>query len=80
MQAHFGTDPIQRLGEEMRIAHPGLHGAEGVLDGFPSNPHAFGSKIQALLHGLEHVFVFPAGHFSRLIGCALGLECALLAR
>lgn len=24
MQAHFGTDPVKGLGEEMRIPHPGF--------------------------------------------------------
>jgi len=79
MKAHLSADPVKGLGEEMRIAHPGFQGAERVLDGFPSNPHAFGSKVQALLHGFKHVFMFPAGHFPLLVGGALRLEGTLLA-
>lgn len=79
MQAHFGTDPVKGLGEEMRIAHPGFQGAEGVLDGFPSNPHALGGTVQALLHGLEHFLMFPTSNTAVLAGRTFCLKGTLLA-
>ncbi len=79
MQAHFSADPVKGLSQEMRIAHPGFQGAERVLDGFSSNPHALRSKVKALLHGLKHVFMSPTGHFPLLVGRTFRLEGTLLA-
>src|SRR6266542_5815544 len=36
MEAHFGADARQPLGQEMRRAHPGFERAEGMFDGLPA--------------------------------------------
>lgn len=46
MQAHLGSDALKALGQEVRRAHPGLQGTEGVFDSPPSDTHAIGRLIQ----------------------------------
>ncbi len=48
VQGHFGADPFQRLRLEVGIAHPGLDGAERVLDGFAPLAHLFRVLVEAL--------------------------------
>src|SRR6516164_7346420 len=35
VEAHLRADPLQRAGQEVRRAHPGLDGAKRVLHGLP---------------------------------------------
>ncbi len=66
MQGHFGADPLQRLHLEVGGAHPGLDGAEGMLDRL------------APLDRLEDMFVLPAGNPALLARGALTLDSAAL--
>ena len=51
MQAHFSTDPVKRLGEEMRIAHPGLGCQKDVqrFVGVPAWPRVICPSVSAWL-------------------------------
>jgi hypothetical protein len=60
VEAHFGADPLQGAGQEVGRAHPGLDGAERVLDGLPAHARAIGHPIEPGLHRVEDPFVFPA--------------------
>ena len=62
MQAHLGAHPVERSGEEVGGAHPGLQRAERVLDRLAADPHHLGRLIQATLHRLKHGLMLPAAH------------------
>ncbi len=79
VQCHFGANPLQRLHLEVCIAHPGLDGAERVLDGFAPLAHLFRVLVEASLDGLEKVFVFPAGDPALFARGATMLDGAALA-
>ncbi|MCY1364352.1 hypothetical protein D9M69_511510 [compost metagenome] len=54
MQAHFRAHPLERSGEEMSGAHPGLQRAERVLHRLAADAHHLRCLIQAGLHRVEH--------------------------
>ncbi|MOA19459.1 hypothetical protein D3C78_1398400 [compost metagenome] len=64
MQAHLGTHPVERSGEEMGGAHPGLQCAERVLDRLTADSHHLWRLIQTILHRLEYGLMLPAAHSS----------------
>ena len=79
MQAHFCTDPLEGLGQEMCAAHPVLDRPEGMLNRLAPDTHTVGCVIQSVLHGLERVLMRPASDASLHTGRAFFLDRALLA-
>ncbi len=69
-----GADPLQGAGQEVGRAHPGLDGAERVLDGLPAHEHSIGHPVKPGLHRIEDVFVFPALDPLQLVWGTSGLE------
>jgi hypothetical protein len=59
LQAHLGSHPRQRLGQEVIRSHPALERAEDVLDGLTAQPHGFRCAFEPLLNDIQYVFVFP---------------------
>ena len=85
MQTHFSADPRQSFGKEMGSTHPGLERSKRVLNSLFADAHHLGSLIQAVLHILQHAFMFPppdaplrAGRAGRA-GRALRFQLAALA-
>jgi hypothetical protein len=76
VQAHLGGDLRQGSTEEVRRPHPGFYGPEGVLGGLPPQLHSRGIPIQAGLHLVEYLLVFPAADASVFAGCAFGSQGA----
>jgi hypothetical protein len=76
MKVHFGSDVGQPPGPEVVPPHPVLDGAKDVLDDAAPDPHGIGHRVQALLHGLDHRLVFPAGDTALLARGAPGLDRA----
>src|SRR5262249_53783965 len=60
VQGHLGGDARQRLHQKVRSAHPHLECAEGVFSCLTTHAHRLRVLIETLLHGFEHVFVFPS--------------------
>ena len=71
VEAHLGADPFQRPGQEVGGSHLGLDGAEWVLDGLSSDPHAGGRLVQAALHGVDDGLMLPAPDPPFLTCCTL---------
>ena len=61
VQGHLGSDPGQRLHQEVGCAHPSLDRAEGVLDGLAPLAHLLRMLVEPTLHRLENVFMLPSG-------------------
>src|SRR6516164_1143938 len=76
VEAHLRADPLQRAGQEVRRAHPGLDGAERVLHGLPPDAHDIWCLIQAPLHGVDDSLMLPALDATLLAGRALRLDRA----
>ena len=79
LQTHLGSHSRQRLGEEVRRAHPELQRAEYVLNGLSAQAWCLWCAVQPLLNYLEHVLVLPTRNASIVAGCALGLDRATWA-
>jgi hypothetical protein len=60
----------------MAGAHPGLDGAEGVLDGLAPPAHGLRVLVEAALDGFKNIFVFPAADAALPAGGALALDGA----
>lgn len=65
MQAHFRAHPVERSGEEMGSAHPGLQRAKWMLHCLTADAHYLRSLIYAGLHRIEHRLV---------VNCAFNLD------
>jgi hypothetical protein len=72
--SHFGSDLVERPGQEVGGAHPGLEGSERVLDGLPAHEHSIGHPVKPGLHRVEEVFMFPALDPLQLVWGTSGLE------
>ena len=79
MQRHFGGDTRQRLHQKVGCAHPGLDGAEGMLNRLAQLAHLFRMFVEPALHRLKNVLVLPSGDPSFLAGGAAVLDGAALA-
>ena len=79
VQRHLGGDLWQCLHQEVDCAHPGLDGAERVLDRLTALPHLLRMLIEPALHRLENVLVLPSGDPALLCGGAGILDGAILA-
>ena len=55
-------------------AHPGLEGAEGVLDGLAPLPHRLRVLVEPTLHRLQHMLVLPAAEAPLVAGRAQLLD------
>ncbi len=71
---HLGADMSQRLHEEMSGAHPGLDGAERVLDGLAAPAHGLRVLVEAALHRLEHMLMLPSADAALPAGSAAILD------
>src|SRR3981081_2024444 len=60
VEAHLGSDLVERPGQEVRGAHPGLECSERVFDGLSSHAHGLGHAVEPGLHPVEHVLILPA--------------------
>ena len=79
MQRHLGGDLWQRLHHEVGCAHPGLDGAEWVLDRLASQTHLLRMLVEPALHRLDNVLMLPSGD-QPLLGSGAGiLDGAVLA-
>jgi hypothetical protein len=56
--SRFG--PCRGSGSRSESSHPGLAGAERVLDSLSPHPHGLGHAVEAVLHPVEHVLILPA--------------------
>ena len=56
---HFGGYFWKRFRQEVCRPHPGLHGAEWVLDCLSTLAHRLWVCVKALLHSLEQMLVLP---------------------
>ena len=79
MQAHFSADPRQGSGQKMGSAHPGFERSKGVLNGLLADTHHLWGLIQAVLHILQHAFMFPPPDAPLRAGRALRFQLATLA-
>jgi hypothetical protein len=79
VQRHLCGDLWQRLHQEVGGAHPGLDGAEGMLDRFAPLPHLLWVLIEPALHGFENVLMLPSGDPTLLAGSATLLDDTALA-
>jgi hypothetical protein len=70
MQRHLGGDPWQRLHQEVGCSHPGLDGAERVLDRLTTLAHLLRMFVEPTLHRVENVLMLPSGDPSLLAGGA----------
>ncbi len=76
VQRHLGADPFERLHLEVRCPHPGLDGAEGMLDRLAACAHLLGVRVEPHLDSLKKMFVLPAGDAALLAGRTLILDGA----
>ena len=76
MQRHLGANVLQPLHQEMGGAHPGLDGAERVLDRLAPLSHGLRVLIEPLLDSLEHMLVLPAADPALFARGALRLQGA----
>lgn len=79
MQAYFRAHAVERLGEEVGGAHPGLQCAERMLHCLAADAHHFRCLIQAGLHRVKHRLVFSATHSPLRARCALTFQRTALA-
>src|SRR5262249_632486 len=64
----------------MRRAHPHLQRGEGMLDRLATLAHRLRIGIETLLHGFEHVLMFPSFDAPRGFLRTLRLERTVAAR
>ncbi len=79
MKCHLGGNPWQRLHQEVGCSHPGLDGAEGMLDRLAPLAHLLRMLVESPLNGFEKVFMLPSGDSPLLAGGAALLDGAALA-
>ncbi len=79
VQHHLGGDLWQRLHQEVSCPHPGLDGAERVLDRLAPLAHLLRMLVEPALHRFENVLMLPSGDPSLLGGGAVVLDGAVLA-
>ncbi len=60
MKCHLGSNPWQRPHQEVGCSHPGLDGAEGMLDRLAPLAHLLRMLVEAPLNGFEKVFMLPS--------------------
>ena len=63
VQSHLGANSFQVFLLEVRRCHPGLGGAEKVLDRFVPPAHHLEVFVEAPRDGLRNMLVFLAGGF-----------------
>jgi hypothetical protein len=78
MQAHLGADPVEGLHQEMGGTHPRLDRPKRMLNSLATGAHHLGGVIQAGLHGIEDVLMFPTGDRPLWTGSALILDRSTL--
>jgi hypothetical protein len=76
MECHLGGNPWQHLHQEVGCTHPGLDGAEGMLDRLAPLAHLFRMLVESPLNGFEKVFMLPSGDSPLLAGGAALLDGA----
>src|ERR1700680_5304157 len=76
MEAHLGSDLLQRSGQEVLISHPRLESSERVFHGLPTHAHGTWHSVKPGLHRVQDAFVLPALDPLKLFGGAAGLEGA----
>jgi hypothetical protein len=74
VQSHLGGHTRQRLHQEVGCAHPGLDGAEGMLDRLAPLAHLVWMLVEPALDSLENVLVLPSGDPSFFAGGAARLN------
>lgn len=57
MQSRFGANAWECLHQEVRCAHPGLDGAEGMLDRLAGPAHGLSVGVEPCLRRFEHLLV-----------------------
>src|SRR4029077_19225576 len=77
-ERHLGGYLWKRFGQEVRRPHPGLHGAERMLDGLPTLAHGLWICIKAPLHGFEQMLMLPSWNPPLWSGRTLGFERTIL--
>ena len=60
MEAHLDSDIFQGTRFEVPSSHPVFDGAEDMLDRSSPGSHCAGHAVEAGLHGLDDLFVFPS--------------------
>jgi hypothetical protein len=60
VQCHLGGDLLQALHQKVRGSHPHLQRRERMLSCLAPLAHRLRVLIETLLHGFEHVFLFPS--------------------
>ena len=60
VQCHLGGDLWQRLHQEVGCAHPGLDGAERMLNRLTPLAHLLRMFVEPSLHRLENVLMLPS--------------------
>ena len=78
MQRDIGSDPWQRLHQEVGCSHPGLDRAEGMLDRLTPLAHLLRMLVEPALHRLENVLMLPSGDPAFLASGAALLDGAAL--
>ena len=78
MQTHFCTHMFKGLRQEVSRPHPEFERTEDMFDGAPSLFHFSRVPVQAILHGIQNAFMFPAPDAPFLAGGALCFQRALL--
>jgi hypothetical protein len=76
MEAHLGSDLLQRLGQEVRTSHPRFESSERVFHGLPAHAHGIRHSVKPGLHCIQDAFVLPALDSLKLFRRAAGLEGA----
>src|ERR1700730_14125919 len=76
MEAHLGSDLLQRSSQEVRTSHPRLESSEWVFHGLSAHAHGIWHSIKPGLHRVQDAFVLPALDPLQLFGRAAGLEGA----
>ena len=60
MHTHFGTDMLERLGQEVCGAHPGSNRPIRMLHGLSTYLHQLRVAFEPVLHGLKQFLKLPA--------------------
>ena len=79
MQGHLGGNLFQRLHLEVGCSHPGLDGAEGMLNRLAALAHLLRVLVKSLLDNFKNMFLLPAGKPSLLARGASILDDTTLA-
>ena len=77
-EGHLSGNRRQVVSSSGSDAHPGLDGAEGMLDRFAPLTHLLRMLVEPTLHCLDNMFMLPSRDQSFLGGRAVTLDQATL--